>query len=70
MMKYILEIPDNKIAIAEEFFKSITFVKNIKAISKNEITNSPILLSIEQYESGKVLPTPLSLDELKKMINA
>jgi len=32
-MKYILEIPDNKAAFAEEFFKSISFVKNASPLS-------------------------------------
>ena len=49
-MKYILEISENKIAFAEEFFKSISFVKNVKAIAANEITNTAILKSIDEYE--------------------
>lgn len=69
-MKYILEIPENKIAFAEEFFKSISFVKKIKAIAPNEITNASILKSIEDYESKTNIPTPLSLEELKAMISA
>ncbi len=69
-MKYILDIDDNKSTFAEEFFKSISFIKNIKAIDNNEITNPDILNSIENYENGKVKPTPLSLDDLKKMIDA
>ncbi len=69
-MKYIIEIPENKIAFAEEFFKSISFIKKIKAIASNEITNIAILKGIEDYESKKVTPTPLSLTELKEMINA
>jgi hypothetical protein len=69
-MKYILEIPENKTAFAEEFFKSISFVKKVKAIAPNEITNITILKGIEDYESKKVVPTPLNLAELKAMINA
>ncbi len=69
-MKYILDIEDNKTSFAEEFFKTISFVKNVRAISKNEITNADILQSIEAYETGKIKPTPLSLVELKEMINA
>ena len=38
----------------------------IKAIENNEITNPDILNSIENYENGKVKPTPLNLDDLKK----
>ena len=40
-MKYILEIPENKIAFAEEFFKSVSFIKKIKAIASNEISIFP-----------------------------
>ena len=69
-MKYILEIPENKIAFAEEFFKSISFIKNVKAIAPNEITNPAILKEMEDYESKRAVPTPLNLDELKAMINA
>jgi hypothetical protein len=69
-MKYILDIPENKIAFAEEFFKSISFVKKVKAIASNEITNTTVLKAIEEYESKKVTPTPLNLAELKAMINA
>ena len=69
-MKYILEIPENKIAFAEKFFKSISFIKNVKAIAPNEITNTTILKDIDDYESKKLVPTPLNLAELKAMINA
>jgi hypothetical protein len=71
-MKYILDIDiaDNKIAFAEEFFKTISFVKKVRAIPVNEITNLDILQSIENYEKGKVKPTPLNLAELKAMIHA
>jgi hypothetical protein len=71
-MKYILDIDiaDNKITFAEEFFKTISFVKKVRAIASNEITNPAILQSIENYEKGKVRPTPLNLAELKAMIHA
>jgi hypothetical protein len=71
-MKYILDIDiaENKIGFAEEFFKTISFVKKVRVIAKNEITNPAILQSIEDYEKGKVKPTPLNLAELKAMINA
>jgi hypothetical protein len=68
-MKYVLEVPDNKSDFAEEFFKTISFVKNIKQIASNEITNPLILQSIDDYETGKLTPTPLSLKELKAMLN-
>jgi hypothetical protein len=69
-MKYILEIADNKSTVAEEFFKSVSFIKNVKPILPNEITNPAILQSIENYEKGKIKATPLSLKELKEMLNA
>ena len=71
-MKYILDIDiaDNKITFAEEFFKTISFVKKVRVIAGNEITNTAILQSIESYENGKIKPTPLNLAELKAMIDA
>ena len=69
-MKYILDIQENKIGLAEEFFKSVSFIKNVRAVASNEITNNAILQSIESYENEIVKPTPLSLSELKKMLDA
>jgi hypothetical protein len=69
-MKYILEIPDNQSSVAEEFFKSVSFVKNVKAILPNEITNSAILQSIEDYENRCKTPTILNLDDLKALAYA
>ena len=69
-MKYILDIADNKSTFAEEFFKSISFVKKVRVIANNEVTNPAILQSIDDYETGKANPTPLNLAELKAMINA
>ena len=61
-MKFILEIDiaDDKRAFAEEFFKTISFVKKVRAVASNEITNPAILQSIEEYEKQKTQPTPLS----------
>ena len=71
-MKYTLEIEidDDKSFFAEEFFKAVSFVKKVKHIASNEITNPAIIESIESYENGKTNPTPLNLSELKEMINA
>jgi hypothetical protein len=71
-MKYRLdiEIADGDATFAEKFFKSVSFVKKVKTIATNEITNSAILESIEAYEKGKLVPTPLSLKELKSLIDA
>jgi hypothetical protein len=71
-MKYILEIDiaEEKKSFAVEFFKTISFVKNVRLYEENEITNPVILKSIEDYEKGKTKSTPLNLEELKKMIDA
>lgn len=69
-MKILVEVADNKVNFAMEFFKNITFIKTTTSIEKNEITNPAILKSIEDYETKKALPTPLSLKELKMFINA
>lgn len=69
-MKYILDIAENKSAFAEEFFKSVSFIKKVKVIQPNEITNPKILKSIEEYENGNTTATPLNLKDLKAMINA
>jgi hypothetical protein len=69
-MKILVEVADNKVNFAMEFFKNITFINTTKLIDKNEITNAELLKSIEDYENKKASPTPLSLKELKKFINA
>jgi hypothetical protein len=69
-MKYIIDVENNKKAFVEAFFKSISFVKNVKVISENEITNPAILKSIDAYEKNKVKPKAISLEKLKKMLNA
>jgi hypothetical protein len=71
-MKYILDIDiaEEKKTFAEEFFKTISFVKKVRLYEENEITNPEILKSIEDYELGKIKSTPLNLEELKKMIDA
>ncbi|MCR8557144.1 hypothetical protein KXD93_05800 [Mucilaginibacter sp. BJC16-A38] len=71
-MKYILEIEvaGGEATFVEKFLKNISFVKKVKAVASNEITNPAILQSIEAYENGSVKPTPLNLAELKSMINA
>jgi hypothetical protein len=69
-MKILLDINDNKADYAMEFFKNISFVKKATAIAKNQITNPVILQSIDDYEKGKIKPTPLNLTELKAMIHA
>lgn len=69
-MKYIIDVTENKSAFAEEFFKSVSFIKNVKVIQPSEITNPLILKGIEDYEQGNAKPTPMSLSELKTFINS
>ncbi len=69
-MKYVVEVTDKDVDFAEEFFKKASFIKKAKALKPNEITNPEILKSIEEYEQGKVKPTPLSLKKLKALLNA
>jgi hypothetical protein len=69
-MKILLDINDSKAALAMEFFKNVSFIKNAKAIAPNEITNPDILQSIEGYEKGKLKPSPVDLKELKALIKA
>ena len=71
-MRYILDIDidDSKTTFAEEFFKTISFVKKVRAVASNEINNPAILQSIDDYEKGNINPTPLNLAELKAMLDA
>jgi hypothetical protein len=71
-MKYILEIEvaGNETTFVERFLKNISFIKAVKPIASNEISNPEVLQSIEAYETGRVAPTPLSLAELKSMLDA
>lgn len=69
-MKIVLEVPDNKADFAMEFLKNISFIKKAKLLAGNEITSPALLKNIEDYENGKTKPAPLSLAELKAMINA
>jgi hypothetical protein len=69
-MKILIEIPENKISFAKEFFKNISFIKNIKVLDSNQITNSSILKEIDEYENKKVTPTPVNIEKLKKLIGA
>lgn len=71
-MKYILEIEvaEGENLFAEKFFKNVSFVKKVSTASSNEITNPEILKSIEDYENRAVKPSPLSLPELKAMLDA
>lgn len=69
-MKILLEVSDNKVDLFLEFIKNIPFIKHSEKILPGQVTNAAIIQSIEDYESGKVQPTPCSLSELKTLVNA
>lgn len=69
-MRILLEVSDNKADLFLEFIRNLPFVKKSEKVSDNEVTNPKILRSIEDYEQGKVSPTPANLEELKALINA
>jgi hypothetical protein len=68
--KVELDVSEQKLSLVLEFLKGVSFIKNIRAVASNEITNQKILDSIEDYEKGKTEPVPLSLAELKAMTHA
>jgi len=68
-MKILVEVSNNKADSAMEVLKSISFVKNVKQVALNEVTNPFILLSKGDYEKEKINPTPLNLTGLNAMIN-
>jgi len=61
-MKYKIEldVPESKLAFVNEFLKSISFIKNVKAILPNEIKNKKIQDNIIAYETGENQPVKLS----------
>jgi hypothetical protein len=71
-MKYnvMVEIPESKVSFVEEFFKAISFVKEVIPITPNEITNREILQSINSYENGTTQPVIINLEDLKQLIYA
>lgn len=71
-MKYRieLELPENKLALTLEFLKSLSWMKAVSEPEENYISSKKILNSIEDYEQGKSQPVPMSLKELKALLNA
>lgn len=69
-MKVVLDVTDNKVEMFLEFMKSLSFVKKAEVAEPNEILNPRILQSIEDYEKGKAMPTPVNLTDLKALIDA
>ena len=71
-MKYRieLELPENKLALTLEFLKSLSWVKGVSGPDDKSVTRKKILKSIEDYERGESQPVPMSLKELKSLLNA
>ena len=69
-MKILLEVNNNKASEMLTLLKSIDFIKSVKQVSDNEITNSAILKSIEDYEINKVQPSLCNMEDLKALIHA
>jgi|JI6StandDraft_1071083.scaffolds.fasta_scaffold32028_2 polyhydroxyalkanoate synthesis regulator phasin len=69
-MKYIIEIPDNKSALAEELFKSISFVKKMSPLSGekaqliNEIKEAVVNLNLVKKGKLKARSAKQLLNEL------
>ena len=55
-MKYIIEIAENKRNIAEEFFKSVSFIKNVKEVLQ------------EDAESYSLAGTQMDVKEFKQWV--
>jgi hypothetical protein len=71
-MKYRieLELPENKLALTLEFLRSLSWIKTVSEPEEKIITSNKILNSIEDYERGASQPVPMSLSELKALLNA
>lgn len=69
-MKIILDIHDNKADLFLEFIKNLSFVQKAEVAAPDQILNPRLLQSIEAYETGKAIPTPCNLTELKNLIDA
>ncbi len=65
-----IEVADNRSDFAQQFLKSVSFIKKVTAIAPNQVTRQDILNEMSDYEKGKVKPTPLNLSELKTMLDA
>ena len=71
-MKYRIEVelPENKLALTLEFLRSLSWIKTVSEPDDKIITSNKILNSIEEYERGTSQPAPMSLSELKALLNA
>jgi hypothetical protein len=66
--KVVIDVPENKVSFAEDFFRAISFVKEVSPFAENEITNESVLQSINSYENGAVQPVAVSLEDLKRLL--
>lgn len=67
-MKYTLEIEiaDDEISFAEEFFKKISFVKHVRLVTPNESSNPEAMQSID---NEKEKPMPFQFGAAKGLIS-
>jgi len=68
--KVTIDVPESRVSFAEDFFKAISFVKEVIPFEANEVTNPDILQSIDSYESKTVQPVSINLEDLKQLIYA
>jgi hypothetical protein len=66
--KVVIDVPQSKVAFAEDFFKAISFVKEVSPFAENEITNENVLQSINAYENGTTQPIAVNLEDLKQLL--
>jgi hypothetical protein len=66
--KVVIDVPENKVSFAEDFFRAISFVKEVSPFAENEITNESVLQSINSYENGTVQPVAVNLEDLKRLL--
>lgn len=69
-MEILLDVNDYKADLFLEFIKNIPFIRSSEKITSGQVNNKAILQSIEDYESGKVVPTSFNLGDLKQLIDA
>jgi toxin YoeB len=63
--RFELEMPENKLSLALELLKTISFFINIKASSESEIANEKLLNRIEAYEHGEAKTVPFTKRSLR-----
>jgi hypothetical protein len=68
--KIELDVSEQKLSLVLEFLKGVSFIKNVRTVAPNEITNPKVLESIEDFETGLLQPVSRSLTEVKLLQSA